>query len=78
MTEQRASDERNPGPCASHRAETLTGWVVFRPKPWDFVGVFGSREEAELECERAGTAYQVAFGTADAASGTLDAPSERS
>lgn len=71
MTEQGASDEGIPGPSASHPAETLTGWVVFRPKPWHFVGVFSSREEAELECERAGSAYQVAFGTADAASGTL-------
>ena len=52
----------------------LTGWIVFRPKPWNFVGVFGSREEAETKRQRAGAHYQVTFGTADVASGRLEPP----
>lgn len=77
MTERRSSDDARKGSTASIRQDALTGWVVFRPKPWHFVGVFGSREEAELERERAGVDYQAAFGTADGASGRFEVPGSK-
>ncbi len=70
---QYGSDDRSKREAKTASAQAaLTGWVVFRPRPWHFVGVFGSREEAELKRERAGPDYQVEFGTADVESGEFD------
>ena len=57
---------------ATGRAAALTGWIVFRPRPWHFVGVFACREQAETERARGGQEYQVAYGTADVESGRYD------
>lgn len=53
-------------------SNALTGWVVFRLRPWHVLGIFGSSEEADLQRARAGADYQLAFGTADPASGAFD------
>lgn len=70
MTQYGSDIERDPKAASAQAA--LTGWIVYRPRPWHFVGVFGSREEAELKRERAGPDYQVEFGTADVESGEFD------
>lgn len=74
MTRHRSDDHGKKDANAASRQAALTGWVVFRPRPWHFVGVFGSREEAELQRERAGADYQVEFGTADVESGEVEGP----
>ena len=71
MTARRSDDQGNNASTGSTSQAALTGWIVFRPKPWDFIGVFGSRDEAEAVRVRAGAAYQVTFGTADVTSGRL-------
>ena len=72
MTQYGSDDRGKRGAKAASAQAALTGWVVYRPKPWHFVGVFGSREEAELKRGRAGPEYQVEFGTADVESGEFD------
>lgn len=72
MMQHKSDDPAKDDANASKRPEPLTGWVVFRPKPWHFIGVFGSREQAERQRERAGTHYHVEFGTADVESGNFD------
>lgn len=47
-------DPKNPG-CK-------VGWGVYKMKPWHFVGLFGTRSEAEAELKRRGSGYSVAFG----------------
>jgi len=45
--------------------QCINGWGVYRKEPWDFVGLFPTRAEAEREREnRAGGDYSVAFGSA--------------
>ena len=42
----------------------VSGWGVFRRQPYDFVGIFTTREDADKELARAGSDYEVGFGTA--------------
>lgn len=72
MTQHGSDNRLKRDPKAASAQAALTGWVVYRPRPWHFVGVFGSREEAELKRERAGPEYQVEFGTAEVESGEFD------
>lgn len=72
MTQHPSDDHGKKDVTASGQPTALTGWVVFRPRPWHFLGVFGSREQAERERVRAGTDYQVEFGTADGGRGEFD------
>ena len=72
MTQHRSDDHRKKDGNLASRQAALTGWAVFRPRPWHFVGVFGSREEAERRRERAGADYQLEFGTANLESGEFD------
>lgn len=45
--------------------QRIKGWGVYRKEPWDFVGLFPTRAEAEREREkRAGDDYAVALGSA--------------
>lgn len=76
-TGRRAGSEQSPGENRSAEPiseAVLTGWIAFRPKRWDFAGVFGSREEAETKRQRAGADYQLTFGTADVASSRFEPP----
>lgn len=69
MTKGRSDDD---GKAETSRAAPLCGWIVFRPRPWHFVGVFACREQAETERARGGQEYQVAYGIADVESGRYD------
>lgn len=72
MKQGGSDDHGKTDAVASSRAAALTGWIVFRPKPWHFLGVFACREQAEIERARGGEDYQVEFGTADVKSGRYD------
>lgn len=43
---------------------TLTGWGVFRggEKPWHFVGMFASKEDAQAKAAEMGPDYEVQWG----------------
>lgn len=57
-------DGKNGAITPGELPEAVEGWGVFRPEPWDFAGIWPTRDAAEQEQERAGQDYEVAFGTA--------------
>jgi hypothetical protein len=51
------------GPTRRHaRTGTMIGWGVFRPKPWDFAGLFGSSRQADAKAQEMGVGYIARFG----------------
>jgi hypothetical protein len=42
--------------------KTHQGWGVFRSSPWEFVGLFETKEQADAKAQEMGPEYQVAFG----------------
>jgi hypothetical protein len=53
----------NPGAKRRHtRTGTLMGWGVFRIDPWHFVGIFGSRRQADARAQEIGIGYVVRLG----------------
>jgi hypothetical protein len=42
--------------------ETLRGWGVVRSAPWDFVGMFPTRHEAEVKAREMGKGYIARLG----------------
>ena len=51
--------------------KTLQGWGVVRCEPWHFVGVYGTREEAESEARQRGDDYIVCVDEGRDGTGTL-------
>jgi hypothetical protein len=43
----------------SREGKTLQGWGVVRCEPWHFVGIYGTRAEAESEARQRGDDYIV-------------------
>lgn len=41
---------------------TLTGWGFVRGAPWDFAGIFKTKEEAEAKAADMGEGYEVRYG----------------
>ena len=74
MTEVISNEDGKGGATVpGEDAAAVSGWGVFRRRPWDFAGVFPSRAEAVREQEqRAGSDYEVAFGTAHIGSDRFD------
>lgn len=48
-------DELNPG--------WIKGWGVVRRSPWDLVGLFPTKVEAEAERAKLGPNYEVGYGS---------------
>ncbi len=47
---------------ASNKGWVL-GWVVYKPEPWDFRGVFGEKADADLISSILGGGYRVEYGS---------------
>lgn len=41
---------------------TVAGWGVVRNAPWDFAGIFKSKDEAEAKAADMGEEYDVHYG----------------
>lgn len=64
MTENVSHEYGNGGlTTPAEEVQEVAGWGVFRPKPWDFIGLFPAREQAERALERDGFDYGIAYGT---------------
>lgn len=56
-------DGKNGATTPGMEQDAISGWGVFRRDPWDFIGIYDRREDAEQERRRVGEDYEVAFGT---------------